>query len=606
MRRAIVWLVRLAVATLLILGMQPVRLLHAEEEAFILPEGKVGALYEYRIQTEGGLPPLNWKLVAGELPPGVELQPSGTLRGVPTAARREPYEFTVEVSDSSQPPQTFSQPFRLLIQPAPLRIVLAAHPLKILPPQHGEAGAASTTKAGGGSESSRAGSAPVGRPTNGDGNKPSQPAPPAIPTAPAPKTNEVQGLASSAAAPDPAGTGGRCRGVIAPAVDIPLLQGRSLITGCASKTATMVKVTVHDAKGNQVILKEGNVEPNTGEFLIELPQRLKKDDRVTVQQFESANWGTESPKVVVLGRTYDAPESEWGRIRPYFSAGVIFSKENNDFSKQDLYVGFNLDKNWHKGEHFLWNTYFDARLTSIPVAAQPSQQTTSMGSGTGSSSGSTTQVETFIGSRKAALLQGGLYFPMYAESWKWWYDGNNNALFIAPIIKAGFQTVTSGTQMTTSPAPGSNFLTQTLQNRDFYHFWAAGVRLGHFKLYDSWNIAPELISYLDITIGQWQNFAVCPNRQCAVDPNTGLAQGPFDHPLRFAFEGRLKIPGVPLQIGFDANTGPERADLRFLFGTQFDVGCAFRKLRPKPGQTAQPGQAITGCEAEKPTAQKQQ
>jgi hypothetical protein len=37
---------------------------------------------------------------------------------------------------------------------------------------------------------------------------------------------------------------------------------------------------------------------------------------------------------------------------------------------------------------------------------------------------------------------------------------------------------------------------------------------------------------------------------------------------------------VPLYVGFNANAGQGRDDLRFVFGTMFDIGNLYRKLRP--------------------------
>ena len=120
-------IVQLAALTLLVLGAHPLPLLHADE-TFILPAGRVGVAYEFRIPTEGGLAPLKWKMVSGELPPGIELLPPGTLQGVPTTPRAAAYEFVIEVSDSSQPPQTFAQRFSLVVAAVSLRMALGANP----------------------------------------------------------------------------------------------------------------------------------------------------------------------------------------------------------------------------------------------------------------------------------------------------------------------------------------------------------------------------------------------------------------------------------------------------------------------------------------------
>src|SRR5262245_40154404 len=94
------------------------------EDDFALPEAKVGVSYEYRFQTEGGLAPLNWSVVQGELPLGVKLDATGKLSGTPIQARREAYRFDVRVSDSSQPPQKFSQTFSLTVKATTLLMVM--------------------------------------------------------------------------------------------------------------------------------------------------------------------------------------------------------------------------------------------------------------------------------------------------------------------------------------------------------------------------------------------------------------------------------------------------------------------------------------------------
>ena len=105
------------------------------EEDFALPEAKVGATYEYQFQAEGGLAPFSWKIIQGELPPGVKLEATGKLSGAPTDARSEAYRFVIEVSDSSQPPQKFAQPFLLVLRAAQLRIALPQPNLKISAPK---------------------------------------------------------------------------------------------------------------------------------------------------------------------------------------------------------------------------------------------------------------------------------------------------------------------------------------------------------------------------------------------------------------------------------------------------------------------------------------
>jgi hypothetical protein len=99
-----------------------------------LPEGKQNVEYEFRFESEGGAAPISWRLAGGELPPGLTLDPSGRLHGLPATARREAYQFVVEAADSAATPQRVTQPFLLLIQAAPLRIK-NPNGLRIQPPQ---------------------------------------------------------------------------------------------------------------------------------------------------------------------------------------------------------------------------------------------------------------------------------------------------------------------------------------------------------------------------------------------------------------------------------------------------------------------------------------
>jgi len=107
------------------------------EEWATLPEAKAGKEYSYQFRAEGGLPPLVWRVTQGELQQGLRLETSGKIIGAPLQAQQEPSRFAVEVTDSSQPPQRFTQTFSLQVQAASLRIVLNPSParpeLRIVP-----------------------------------------------------------------------------------------------------------------------------------------------------------------------------------------------------------------------------------------------------------------------------------------------------------------------------------------------------------------------------------------------------------------------------------------------------------------------------------------
>jgi hypothetical protein len=67
-----------------------------------------------KLQAAGGTPAYHWEISGGDLPDGMTLDPrSGDLSGV--VSKKDKYYFTVTVTDSSQPAQSFSKDFSLQV-----------------------------------------------------------------------------------------------------------------------------------------------------------------------------------------------------------------------------------------------------------------------------------------------------------------------------------------------------------------------------------------------------------------------------------------------------------------------------------------------------------
>jgi hypothetical protein len=96
-----------------------------------LPSGTVGTAYSTTVQTNnGGIAPRTWSWIAqagSSLPPGLGIAPgTGVISGTPTSAGT--FNVTVNVADSSSPPQTASANFTISIATAPLSVATTGLP----------------------------------------------------------------------------------------------------------------------------------------------------------------------------------------------------------------------------------------------------------------------------------------------------------------------------------------------------------------------------------------------------------------------------------------------------------------------------------------------
>ncbi|HLN00404.1 MAG TPA: hypothetical protein VK335_14040 [Bryobacteraceae bacterium] len=304
---------------------------------------------------------------------------------------------------------------------------------------------------------------------------------------------------------------------------------------------------------------------------------------------------------------------DWGRVRGYMAAGGLFSFDNNSFSDESIFLGMNMTKNWVWGGPFwqydengqptrsykrvMFETFFDARLTSLPVAActASTPSTTPTGGGTttsktqssggssgGGSGGSTggsgssasspappcpNTVATFITARKSATLTGGASIPFLFPTWH--YSARPYALSLGPVAKVGFETPISDIQ---SDAVSAN-------EHEFYTNFGLGTRLGLYRMSYSTDVAPELESYVDVVTGRFSNFDI--------SPPDGVR---YARPWRIGVEGFLKVPMTPFILGFGANIHQNfglfnsktvdnaKDSLQFLFGAKFDAGKLFSKI----------------------------
>jgi len=103
------------------------------------------------------------------------------------------------------------------------------------------------------------------------------------------------------------------------------------------------------------------------------------------------------------------------------------------------------------------------------------------------------------------------------------------------------------------------------------------------------SVAPDQILYFDVTYGKYENFA----------EQIGSGTNNFDHPFRLGMEGRFTIPKIGVFLGFESNTQAHssQGDLRFVFGTSFDVLCLLQKVGV--------GSGSAGCDTSLPGGNQQ-
>lgn len=448
----------------------------------------------------------------------------------------------------------------------------------------------------------------------GAGGEPPPPAncftaPPPIPAAPAITSALFDGVTEvKGTAAQPSGAGCTAQ------VELwQILDQNIPVPAIADKNFVGVGLT--DADGHQLlVLLAVSSNISGGQFDIKLTTALLQGQRVCLKEVFDNGQGSSG---AIASGPYRVPQfGNWGLVKGYFTSGFLLSQDQGSFSQSNLFLAFTLDKTWalpggqnqknaagHKRRAPGFNTFFDTRLTAIPVTAcntssaggttgSGGQTSTCVQSNTNGSGTTTTPLDTFLASRKTARLGIGVYLPIVAKSWT--FGGTPQALFVAPLAEAGVDTpVSSITQAQPSNTGSSDAATSGMVTgvnpTTFYNHYGYGARLGHYAMTKSDSEAPETISYLDVVVGRFSNL-----ESFVQQGNTG----PTDlreRLYRVYLEGILKVPGTPLIVGFSANVGQEaiglgnnhivqRAgdDLRFLFGARFDVA----KLVSKIGKVA--------------------
>ncbi len=391
-----------------------------------------------------------------------------------------------------------------------------------------------------------------------------------MPSAPLVVANAVERVPARASVPSAAGPAQnaiavRIRGELLPGATNVYIDATPTIPNSGFETRIYscpdgVPAGIRDSSG----FRPYAITDATGQASITFEQPLAAGQVVSLCQslVDISDPATPSIQAPGSGPMAIANPLDLGRVRYYFTAGAILSNDqgfqlNPPGAQAALFLDLNSDRAWlpldsNGFRRANVNTYVDIALTSVPLQQVQTSST----------------LESFIQSQKAATFQGGAYFPLIAGE-PWSTGGSRYSMFVAPIAKTSFTTLASDATAATA-----------VTDR-FFKSYSFGARLGIFHHSRSTAAAPELVSYVDIARGRFGDFEAF--RGSPVGPHPGLL---LERPWRYSVEGLFKVPHSPFVMGFNANVGTggkaaftePRDDLRFLFGAQFDFSRLLKAL----------------------------
>ena len=306
---------------------------------------------------------------------------------------------------------------------------------------------------------------------------------------------------------------------------------------------------------------------SNGTFSLTLAEPLSEEERVRIVQILPP--GTSFPdKSDALNLAYSqlitVPSvADWGRVRADFAAGLLMTNNNQlnaadtgNFTQVHEFLDMNIEKYWTLPGCYLqfvgqcvrqyfelnpvteriestyetnpekwWSrhhpgvsSYFEGRLTAIPVASAASSTASTSGSsnptgsgsssssssGSSSSSASSLLSSNLLTTAQTARFGAGIYLPAIMQRWYW--HAQPNALFIAPLAKVGFDSVTSPTTINVPAGTPGASSSGTITLEPLFNSWGFGGRLGHYLLSRSENKAPETESHVDVAFGPYSNL----------------------------------------------------------------------------------------------------
>jgi hypothetical protein len=307
--------------------------------------------------------------------------------------------------------------------------------------------------------------------------------------------------------------------------------------------------------------------------------------------------------------------NDWGRARATITGGAVVSNQlqSGNSTTANAYVDGEFEYAWMlpMRRKVGLSSLIDTELSATPVSTQ--SKTTSTTSSTSSSSGtSVTSLSQLnaLSSQESARVVLGSYLPV--KTTRWYH--RTNWLTLAPLGKAGFDTLLNPSSGSASSSSSGTTLLTTNSFSSVYNFWAAGTRVGWEEFSESTDKAPRHISWLDITVGNYSNLPsyVCDKAKASeftptstaptytscyiTTPATKTAKAMYTPDYsrklvpRIGIGGFLLVPNTSVAVGVDANLGQYLRyehidpvskpgnDVRLYFGYQLDLVETLKKL----------------------------
>jgi hypothetical protein len=177
---------------------------------------------------------------------------------------------------------------------------------------------------------------------------------PAAPLQSAAASFSVQAVPTPTPTPTPAPT---------PQIAGALREGANAITGVTGKLPTSggggagsgatcsVQLEVFDVSGDPAQLMQlsggsatSDVTNGGGGFNLILQEPMRAGQIIRVDELTQNCSGL--PSTLSSLNTPVIVPGDWGRVRGYFTSGILLSQNQNSFSQSSLFLGFNLDKTW--------------------------------------------------------------------------------------------------------------------------------------------------------------------------------------------------------------------------------------------------------------------